>query len=97
VDETVLSMLSKRENQVKATIYTANLSKELSLDLKKHNAQYEPVEIKVFSKSHDRFLIIDEKTVYHIGGSLKDLGKKLFAFSRIGIHPQIILNYLKNS
>jgi hypothetical protein len=97
VDETVLSMLSKRKKQVKATIYTANLSKELSLDLKKHNAQYAPVEINVFIKSHDRFLIIDEKTVYHIGGSLKDLGKKLFAFSRIGINPQIILNYLKNS
>jgi hypothetical protein len=96
VDETVLSMLSKRKNQVKATIYTANLSKELSLDLKKHNAQYEPVEIKVFSKSHDRFLIIDEKTVYHIGASLKDLGKKLFAFSRIEINPEVILNYLKD-
>jgi len=97
VDETVLSMLSKRKDQVKASIYTANLSKELSLDLKKHNAQYAPVEIKVFGKSHDRFLIIDEKTVYHIGGSLKDLGKKLFAFSRIEIDPQIILNYLKDS
>ena len=97
VDETVLSMLSKRKKQVKATIYTANLSKELSLDLKKHNAQYAPVEIKVFTKSHDRFLIIDEKTVYHIGGSLKDLGKKLFAFSRIEINPQIILNYLLES
>jgi len=94
VDETVLSMLSKRKDQIKASIYTANLSKELSLDLKKHNAQYAPVEIKVFTKSHDRFLIIDEKTVYHIGGSLKDLGKKLFAFSRIEIDPQIILNYL---
>jgi hypothetical protein len=97
VDETVLSMLSKRKDRVKATIYTANLSKELSLDLKKHNAQYAPVEIKVFSKSHDRFLIIDEKTVYHVGGSLKDLGKKLFAFSRIEINPEVILNYLKNS
>jgi len=97
VDETVLSMLSKRKDQVKASIYTANLSKELSLDLKKHNAQYAPVEIKVFGKSHDRFLIIDEKTIYHIGGSLKDLGKKLFAFSRIEIDPQIILNYLKDS
>jgi len=97
VDETVLSMLSKRKDQVKASIYTANLSKELSLDLKKHNAQYAPVEIKVFTKSHDRFLIIDEKTVYHIGGSLKDLGKKLFAFSRIEINPQIILNYLLES
>ncbi|HSW60970.1 MAG TPA: RhuM family protein [bacterium] len=97
VDETVLSMLSKRKKRVKATIYTANLSKELYLDLKKHNAQYEPVEIKIFSKSHDRFLIIDEETVYHIGGSLKDLGKKLFAFSRIEIDPQIILNYLKDS
>jgi hypothetical protein len=97
VDETVLSMLSKRNKGIKATIYTANLSKELSLDLKKHNAQYEPVEIKVFGKSHDRFLIIDEKTVYHIGGSLKDLGKKLFAFSRIEINPEIILNYLLDS
>jgi hypothetical protein len=97
VDETVLSMLSKRKDHVKATIYTANLSKELSLDLKKHNAQYAPVEIKVFGKSHDRFLIIDEKTIYHIGGSLKDLGKKLFAFSRIEINPEIILNYLKDS
>jgi hypothetical protein len=96
IDETVLSMISKRNKGIKATIYTANLSKELSLDLKKHNAQYEPVKIKVFSKSHDRFLIIDEKTVYHIGGSLKDLGKKLFAFSRIEINPQIILNYLLN-
>jgi hypothetical protein len=97
IDETVLSMISKRNKGIKATVYTANLSKELSLDLKKHNAQYEPVEIKVFSKSHDRFLIIDEKTVYHIGGSLKDLGKKLFAFSRIEINPQIILNYLLDS
>jgi len=97
VDETVLSMLSKRNKRIKTTIYTANLSKELSLDLKKHNAQYEPVEIKVFGKSHDRFMIIDEKTVYHIGGSLKDLGKKLFAFSRIEINPEVILNYLKGS
>ncbi|HSW60557.1 MAG TPA: hypothetical protein VLJ60_07130, partial [bacterium] len=64
------------------------------LDLKKHNAQYEPVEITIFSKSHDRFLIIDEEVVYHVGGSLKDLGKKLFAFSKIEINPQIILNYL---
>jgi len=97
VDETVLSMLSKRKKGIKTTIYTANFSKELFLDLKKHNAQYEPIEIKVFSKSHDRFLIIDEEAAYHIGGSLKDLGKKLFAFSRIGINPQIILKYLLDS
>lgn len=94
VDETVLSMLSKRKAQVKATVYTANLSKELSLDLKKHNAQYEPIEIKIFSKSHDRFLIIDDCDLYHFGASLKDLGKKLFAFSKIEINPEIILNYL---
>ncbi|MGI6395253.1 MAG: virulence RhuM family protein [bacterium] len=94
VDETVLSMLSKRKAQVKATVYTANLSKELSLDLKKHNAQYEPIEIKIFSKSHDRFLIIDDCDLYHFGASLKDLGKKLFAFSKIEINPKIILNYL---
>lgn len=95
VDATTLSMLSKRNNGIKAAIYTAGLSKQLKLDLEKHNAQYEPVEIKVFEKSHDRFLIIDEKTVYHIGASLKDLGKKWFAFSKISIDPQLILSYLR--
>ena len=76
-------MLSKREKRVSATIYTTKISKELQLDIEKFNAQYEPVEVNVFTKSHDRFLIIDNETVYHIGASLKDLAKKWFAFSRI--------------
>ncbi len=88
-------MLSKRNSGVKATIYTSKLTRQLTLDLEKHNAQYEAVEVITFERSHDRFLIIDEKTVYHIGASLKDLGKKLFAFSKISIDSQIILDYLK--
>ena len=95
IDETVLTMLSKRNSGVKAAIYTSKLTRQLTLDLEKHNAQYEAVEVITFERSHDRFLIIDEKTVYHIGASLKDLGKKLFAFSKISIDSQIILDYLK--
>ena len=97
IDETVLLMLSKRRKGVKVVIYTDKLTKTLQLDLEKHNAQYEPIEIKVFKKSHDRFLITDSKNVYHIGASLKDLGKKLFGFSKININPQIILNYILGS
>jgi len=82
VDESILLLLSKRKHGVKAIIYTQNLTKQLKLDLQKHNEQYEAIDIKTFTKSHDRFLIIDE-TVYHIGASLKDLGKKWFAFSKI--------------
>ena len=91
VDESVLLMLSKREAGVSAKIYTANISKQLSLDLAKHNKQYPPIEIFMHTTSHDRFLIIDEAEVYHIGASLKDLGKKLFAFSRLNISPSAIL------
>ena len=80
MDETVLTMLDKREAGVSATIYTSQISPQLQLDLTKHNAQYPPIEIKPFNKAHDRFLIVDDK-VYHIGASLKDLGKKWFAFS----------------
>ncbi|HNW83293.1 MAG TPA: RhuM family protein [bacterium] len=94
IDETILAMLSKRNSGVKTTIYTAKLTRQLKLDLEKHNAQYEPIEIKVFERSHDRFLIIDEETVYHVGASLKDLGKKWFAFSKISIEPEIILSNL---
>lgn len=94
VDETVLAMLSKRRSGVRAAIYTA-LTKQLKLDLEKHNAQYEAIEIFQFEKAHDRFLIIDGKTVYHIGASLKDLGRKLFAFSKIDMDPKIIMDYLK--
>ena len=85
IDESVLTLLSKRNITVKATIYTDKISKQLTLDLERFNSQYPKIEIKVFSKSHDRFLIIDKKTVYHIGASLKDLGKKWFAFSKINL------------
>lgn len=80
VDETVLTLLDKRSAGVKAAIYTKQISAQLQLDLTRHNAQYAPIDTKPFSKAHDRFLIIDDK-VYHIGASLKDLGKKWFAFS----------------
>jgi len=84
VDETVLLLLSKRQTKVSAEIFTKQISSQLELDLTKHNAQYEPVNIHQTSSFHDRFLLIDD-TVYHIGASLKDLGKKLFAFSKMGI------------
>ena len=80
VDESVLTLLDKRSSDVSATIYTDRISARLSLDIDKHNMQYPPVDVKVFRGSHDRFLIIDD-TVYHIGASLKDLGRKWFAFS----------------
>ena len=80
VDETVLVLLDKRPAGVKATIYTKQISSKLQLDLTRHNAQYAPIDVKPFNKAHDRFLIIDDE-VYHIGASLKDLGKKWFAFS----------------
>lgn len=95
VDETVLTLLSKRKIKVKATIFTKNISKQLALDIDKHNAQYAPIVVKEFTKSHDRFLIIDEKIIYHIGASLKDLGKKWFAFSKIEIDPGLITKKLK--
>ena len=88
VDESVLMLLSKRMKGVKAKIFTANVSNQLQLDLDKFNKQYEPIEIKIFTKSHDRFLIIDQETVYHIGASLKDLAKKWFAFSKIELNAK---------
>ena len=92
VDETVLTMLDKRGPSVKATIYTKQVSAQLQLDINRHNAQYSPIEVRAFNKAHDRFLIIDEK-VYHIGASLKDLGKKWFAFSLMqDITPQDLIS-----
>ncbi len=91
IDESVLTLLSKRNKDVRITIYTKNISKQLQLDLDRFNAQYEPVEIKEFNKSHDRFLIIDETDVYHLGASLKDLGKKWFAFSKLNIDAHELL------
>ena len=92
VDETVLTMLDKRESSVKATIYTKQVSAQFQLDINRHNAQYPRIEVQAFNKAHDRFLIIDEK-VYHIGASLKDLGKKWFAFSLMqDITPQDLIS-----
>jgi len=87
VDETTLTMLSKRKPNLPATIYTDHISPQLQLDLKKHNAQYPPIEIKISQKNHDRFLILDNE-VYHIGASIKDLGTRLFAFSKMMNGPQ---------
>lgn len=94
IDETVLIQLSKRERGVNVIIYTKEYSKKLQLDLERFNKQYESIEIKEFAKSHDRFLIIDETDVYHIGASLKDLGKKWFAFSKLNIDPKELLGKL---
>jgi len=85
VDESVLVLFSIRKKNVPLTILTKNISKKLELDVKKHNEQYPPITVKPFNKAHDRFLIIDEKTVYHFGASLKDLGKKWYAFSKMDI------------
>lgn len=83
VDETVLNLLTKRAKTASATIYTKQISKQLQQDLDKHNAQYPAIVIKTLADSHDRFLIIDSKHLYHVGASLKDLGKKWFAFSQM--------------
>lgn len=80
IDDTVLTLLDKRESTVKALIYTTQINKKLSLDIEHHNAQYTPIEVKIYKKSHDRFLMIDNN-IYLIGASIKDLGKKLFGFS----------------
>lgn len=96
IDESVLTLLSKRDMKVKATIYTKNITKQLELDLQKYNAQYPNIELKKFDFSHDRFLLIDEREVYHIGASVKDLGKKWFAFSKLDIGVLNIVEKLKN-
>lgn len=85
IADTVLTHITKINADVKVTIFTRSISKQLALDVKKFNAQYPPIEIKEFKNSHDRFIIIDDKTVYHFGASLKDLGKKWFAFSKMDI------------
>lgn len=94
VDDTVLSMLDKRKPGVSATIYTQSISKQLTLDLQKHNAQYAPIDIRLIKNFHDRFLFLDEKTIYHIGASVKDLGKKVFGFSKLGLDAKQVMNML---
>ena len=94
IDDTTLTLLSKNQD-IDITIYTHTISKQLKLDLQKYNSQYKPIKIKNFKDSHDRFMIIDEKEVYHIGASLKDLGKKWFAFSKFDIEALSLLDKLK--
>jgi len=95
IDDTVLTHLTKRKKKVKATILTKTVSKQLALDVKKFNEQYPAIDIKEFNNSHDRFLIIDNKAVYHFGASLKDLGKKWFAFSKMDIGAVEMLRKLE--
>jgi len=97
LDESVLTLLSKRKKNVQAKIFTKTMSDQFKLDLKKFNDQYPVIEVKIFTGSHDRFLILDQKTVYHIGASLKDLGKKWFAFSKINLDIKILLSKLPAS
>ena len=90
VDDSVLKMLTKRNEDVSATIITRKISDALAVDVERHNQQYPPVDIQTSDRYHDRFIIIDD-TVYHIGASLKDLGKRLFAFSKLNIPAEKIL------
>ena len=95
IDESVFTLLSKRDKNTTVTIYTKNITKQLQLDLSKYNSQYPKIELRKFTSSHDRFLILDDNTVYHIGASLKDLGKKWFAFSKLDMDANEILVKLK--
>lgn len=83
--------MSKRVKGVNVIIYTKGISKQFQLDLERFNAQFETIKVQEFAKSHDRFMIIDESQVYHLGASLKDLGKKWFAFSKLNIDPKELL------
>lgn len=95
IDDSVLTLLSKRKANVSISIYTKNISKQLKLDLKKHNSQYPKIVAHEFKNAHDRFLILDETQLYHFGASLKDLGKKWFAFSRMDSMTNDVLQKLK--
>lgn len=95
IDDTVFTLFAKRKEGVRATFYTKTISKQLQLDAQKHNAQYPLIELKQMADAHDRFLIIDETQLYHIGASLKDLGKKWFAFSKMDAKALEMLNHLK--
>ena len=91
IDDTVLKLLDKRADGIKATVYTKQIAPALQNDITLHNAQYEPIDVQIFTNSHDRFLMVDE-TVYHIGASLKDLGKKWFAFNTMDITASQLLS-----
>ncbi|MBW9280209.1 virulence RhuM family protein [Bacteroides fragilis] len=95
IDESVLLMLAKRNSSASATIFTGRITSQLQLDLDKYNDQYPPINIRTYANAHDRFIIIDETEVYHIGASLKDLGKKLFAFTKMNMPASVIINSLE--
>lgn len=95
IDESVLLMLAKRNSGASATIFTGRITSQLQLDLDKYNDQYPPINIRTYANAHDRFIIIDETEVYHIGASLKDLGKKLFAFTKMNMPASVIMNSLE--
>ena len=95
VDETTLIQLSKRNKKVQCTIYTDKINDQLKLDLEKHNSQYPAIEIRILKNSHDRFLVLDEEELYHLGASLKDLGKRWFAFSKLDGLVGDVLNHLR--
>ncbi len=95
VDDSVLMLFTKRKKEVDCTMYTKKISRALQLDLEKHNSQYPAIHIQEWNFSHDRFLLIDHKELYHIGASLKDLGKKWVGFSRMDWLTQDILARLK--
>jgi phage regulator Rha-like protein len=97
IDDTVLTLFTKRKKGVKLTIYTKAINKQLQLDIIKHNAQYEPIQVMEHKHAHDRFLIIYEKELYHIGASIKDIGKKWFAFSKMSSEVFSMLEKLKQS
>ena len=94
VDDSVLTLFSKNQD-IEITIYTSNISKQLKQDVEKYNSQYKNITLKIFKDSHDRFFIIDNTQIYHIGASLKDLGKKWFAFSKLNIEGLDMLKNLK--
>lgn len=94
VDESTLFMMSKRNPGVSATVFTQRITPQLQLDLDRFNDQYPPINLRTYRNSHDRFLIVDDTEVYHIGASLKDLGKKMFAFSKLNIPANVIIDLL---
>jgi len=95
IDESILTLLLKREKAVNVCIYCKTIDKLMKMDIEKHNQQYPEVKIKKLTKSHDRFIVIDDKVVYHIGASLKDLGKKWFAFSKLENDGDMIIKRIR--
>jgi hypothetical protein len=94
IDDTVLTLFMKRKKNVAVSIFTKEISETLALDFQKFNTQYQPIDVKIFKNSQDRFMVIDNKDVYHFGASLKDLGKRWFAFSKFDTHALRILDKL---